>query len=166
MPSAFALDTTVQGGNIYLSQGNSPKVQLTANGKDRSPVLCPDRQCVVFIRKSSQSIDYPAENLDGYSKYELLADQIWIVDSANKKEQMIVADKVSDNPRKQIAHVYDDSLKFSPDGKILYFITSASVTSGAVHAVKIDGSNEHFIDGGNSIEVIPKGQYKGDYQSA
>jgi Tol biopolymer transport system component len=164
LSSAFALDTMVQGGNIYLSQGNAPKVQLTASGKDRSPVLCADKQCIVFIRKSSQSIDYAIDDPDhAPSKDELLADQIWIVDLITKKERLLVKDKISDDDRsKQISHIFDDSLKFSPDGKTLYFITDATVTSGAVHAVNIDGSNEHFIDSSNSIDVITKGQYKGD----
>ena len=52
---------------------------------------------------------------------------------------------------------------FSPDSKTVYFVGSAWVTTGALHGVNIDGSNERFIEGANTLEkVIDKGDYKGD----
>ncbi len=60
-----------------------------------------------------------------------------------------------------VAHIDEESLKFSPDGKRLYFITSAWVTSGALHRVNVDGSGERFVAAANSLKVLGSGSYKG-----
>ncbi len=160
--NVFGSTLNIENGNIYYKQETGKKMQLTRSGKDRAAVLSPSGQYVAFIRKSSKPADYPAENPNGYSQDELLADQIWVVDLSMRKERLLVEDQAADEPAKAISHIEDNSLKFSLDGKKLYFIISAWVTSGAVHAVSLDGSGERFVTAGNSVDVVPSGgEYRG-----
>ena len=158
-------------GNIYYCPSDKEKIQLTKSGKDRYPVLSPNGKKIVFIRKSSEKAYLSVEGEDYNTPEGLLADQIWIVDSDGKNEKMLVKDRqpneatgndVTRELEKTIAHI-DDSLCFSPDSKTVYFVSSAWATTSALHSVNIDGSNEHFIAGANTLEkVIDKGEYKGD----
>ena len=52
-------------------------------------------------------------------------------------------------------------LKFSPDNKVLFFLTSAWVTSGALHVININGSKPRYLQPANSFDVIKHGKYKG-----
>ena len=49
----------------------------------------------------------------------------------------------------------------SPDGRRIYFLSDAWVTSSAVHAVDVATGREHFVIPGNSLEVVPRGEYAG-----
>jgi hypothetical protein len=109
--------------------------------------------------------DYLQSGPDG-----ILADQVWIVGIDGKKEKMIAQDHNPDEIRvaakfdgsKVIAHIHEDYFQFSPDSKKVYFITSAWVTSGALHSVNVDGTGERFIAGANYLKVIDKGKHKGN----
>jgi hypothetical protein len=54
------------------------------------------------------------------------------------------------------------NLQFSPDSKTLYFETSAWVTSGAIHAVNVNGNHLRFVTDGSELRVVKSGSYKGD----
>lgn len=160
-------------GNIFFSPGGDEKIQLTKYGKDSAPVLSPDGKKVAFLRKSKKeaylSVGAPEDYLQS-GPDAILADQLWIIDVDGSNEMMLVEDKNPDvtqgydkwKGQDVIAHIDSDSIKFSPDSKRVYFITSAWVTSGAVHGVNVDGTNEKFITGGSTLDVIYKGQYKGN----
>ena len=161
-------EVLVENGNIYCSSGKQ-KVQLTKSGKDRSPVLSPDGKTVVFIRKSTEGAYSPIEGAD-YPR-DPLADQLWTVDIRGDNEKMLVQDYNPDSKKGYdkwrgedvIGWIEDETVRFSPDGQTVYFITPAWVTSGALRSVNIDGSGGRFIAGANSLDkVIDKGDYKGD----
>ena len=164
---------SVENGNIYFSTDSNNVIQLTETSKDRSPILSSDEQTIVFIRKSNRkaySLGYDIL----YTPEDIHADQLWIIGINDKKERMLVKDwnpdiddpngnlDVTTQLTKVISDIYDDSLQFSPNGKKVYFITYAWATSGAIHSVNIDGTNEHFIVAGNYLEVINRGILKGN----
>ena len=160
----------VKDGNIYFSPDGKEEIQLTNSGLDRAPVISFDSKLVAFIRKSNEEAYLAVGGVEDYTPRGLLADQVWIVNIDDKQEEKLVGDKhpretneddVTKALEKTIAHIDDNSLCFSPDGRKVYFISSAWVTSGAVHSVNIDGSGEKFITGGNTLEVIDRGRYKG-----
>ncbi len=172
-PSKDAKKVFTKKGCIYYAPGGKMEIQLTKNGKDRAPVLSPDGKRVVFLRKSDKEAYLPTGGCEDYIKDDpdgLLADQVWRVDVTGKNEKMLVRDHDPDevaiegdfDGSKVIAHIDDEELQFSPDGKQLYFITAAWVTSGALHSVNIDGTNERFIAGSSYLKVIDKGGYKGN----
>jgi len=164
-------NVSVENGCVYYVDTKA-KIQLTKNGKDSVPILSPDGKSVVFLRKSSKEVYLPTGDSEYYLKKgpdAIFADQVWLVDIHGKNEKLLVKDynpdelaiAVAFDGSKVVAHIWKDSLQFSPDGKRIYFITSAWVTSGALHGVNIDGSDERFIAGANYLKVIDKGKHKG-----
>ena len=153
-------------GCIWRTDDQGQKVQLTTNGKDRSPVLSPDGNAMVFLRKSTKNAllvigaetDYPGDSR--------LADQVWLLDLKTRKERLLIADNSCDgklateNCQKMIAFI-DNDLCFSLDGDRLYFITSAWVVSGALHFVDIKTGKDSFLMEANSVEVVMQGKYRG-----
>ncbi len=156
-------------GNIFLKNAAGKVVQLTTSGKDRSPTRSPDRRNVAFIRKSAKEAYLSFGRAPEYQGDDLLADQIWLVDTKTGKEKMLVEDRppgvkgnVTRELERTIAAIEDDSLCFSPDGAELYFISSAWVTSGALHVVNLRTSRTRFITAALSVEVVPSGKYAGN----
>src|SRR5471030_1660198 len=89
------------------------------------------------------------------------ADEIWIINLKTMHKKILVsANPDCDHPKKVIIDPND--LQLSPDGKTLYFATSAWATSGAIHAIDVDGKNLRFITDANEYHVIKSGKYIGD----
>ena len=89
------------------------------------------------------------------------ANQIWIYNTKSKKEKLLVDVNFDcDKPERQM--VDPGQIKFSPDSRKLYFIATGWVTSGALHVVNIDGTDEHYLIPANSYQFVKNGQYKGD----
>lgn len=147
---------TVKDGNIYYTSGQNQTLQITHSASDTSPVLSPDKTMIAFVRKTKDPI--PERCLDlSDAKY---GNQIWLYNLASKEEKLLVANNYDcSNPQTKILD--PTSLQFSSDNKILYFITSGWVTSGALHAVNIDGKDLRFIIPANSVEVVSNGRYEG-----
>lgn len=173
LPKVFEKDS-----NIYYSSNSIKEVQLTYGSIDSSPALSPNGKLIVFLRKSDNEAYLAVGGEEDYTPEGLMADQVWIISVDGSGEKMLVEDRHSRNVEipsdvpqdrritygleRTIAHIGGDSIKFSPDSKRVYFITSAWVTSGAVHGVNVDGSNEKFITSGSTLDVIYKGKYKGN----
>ena len=90
------------------------------------------------------------------------ASEIWIASARGGKPRRLVvgrAAKPADSVTRTLAAM--SSPKFSPDGRRVYFLSSAWVTSDAVHAVDVATGREWFIAPGNSIAIIPRGRYAG-----
>ncbi|OGT45383.1 MAG: hypothetical protein A3E83_00120 [Gammaproteobacteria bacterium RIFCSPHIGHO2_12_FULL_41_20] len=154
----FLTQVYSKSGNIYYSQSRNHVIQITHSGKDSSPILSSNKKMIAFIRIGNQVIP---KRCDANTKTETeYGNQVWIYDIRTKKERLLVKNNFQCNQaEKQIIDPSD--LLFSPDNKILYFITSAWVTSGALHAININGTKEHYITSANSFEVVTKGEDKG-----
>ncbi|MCE3237996.1 MAG: hypothetical protein K0R24_977 [Gammaproteobacteria bacterium] len=145
-----------KSGNIYYIQAPSHTTQITHSGKDSDSVLSLDKKWIAYVRIGNQIIPKGC-NGDTETNY---GNQIWIYNLATRKEKLLVANNFQCNkPEKQI--IDPSELTFSPDSKILYFLTSAWTTSGALHGVNIDGTHQRYIAPANSFEVITQGTYKG-----
>ena len=143
-------------GNIYYTLAPNHTIKITHSGKDSAPALSSDKKMIAFVRIGNQIIPKNCED-NTETKY---GNQVWIYDISTKKERLLVANNFQcDTPERKIIDPTD--ITFSPDNKILYFITSGWTTSGALHGVNVDGTNQHYIIPANEFEVIPKGTYKG-----
>jgi dipeptidyl aminopeptidase/acylaminoacyl peptidase len=143
-------------GNIYYNPIGKTPIQITHSQKDSSPVLSSNKKMIAFIRVGNNMIPKECDG-DTETKY---GDQIWIYDVSTKKEYLLVANNFECNvPEKQIVDPKD--LLFSPDDKILYFMTSAWTTSGALHGVKIENKEQYYIAPANTFSIVTKGQDKG-----
>lgn len=156
---AKSAPVVVDAGNIYYIQDDRSNVQLTHSGHDHDPVISPDKKHITFIRVSSEVIPEDCRSFSNTSTP--YGEQIWIVDIEQKKERLLVNNHFScSKPMEMIIDPH--YLTFSPDGKTLYFLTSAWATSGAVHAVKIANAQQHYLLPANSLKVVADGEYKGD----
>lgn len=149
----------VNAGNIYYTpQASHQAIQITNEGKDSKPLLSPDKKIIAFVRIGDQLIP---KGCDAGGAETAYGNQIWVYDIPTKKERLLVANNFHcDEPKEQI--IDPDDLTFSPNSKVLYFGTSAWTTSGAVHSVNVDGTNQRFVTDGSLVEVIHKGVHKGD----
>lgn len=159
--SAYALssksDTMVfsEGGNIYLKDDHQT-LQLTNSGKDFSPLLSPEAKKIAFIRNGNKPIPEECKK-NTESDFEK---ELWVYDVSQKKEKLLVKNNFQCNqPEQQISDFLD--LAFSPNNELLYFITPAWMTSGALHVVKTNRMQQHFVAPANSVEIVMNGSYKG-----
>jgi dipeptidyl aminopeptidase/acylaminoacyl peptidase len=153
-PAALgAQDVTVRGGNLfYRASAQAAARQLTHSGLDSEPVISPDGRTVAFIRRM------PGDSVDGPYGWEE-ATALWIISADGSDARMLVRARSADEPREVLAGFQHP--RFSPNGRQIYFISSAWVTSGAVHAVEVASGCERFVAPGNTLEVVPSGTYAG-----
>ena len=146
-----------KSGNIYYALVEGYPIQITSLGKDSSPVLSSNKEMIAFVRIGGQVVP---EGCDGDTKTKY-GEQIWIYNILTKKERLLVQNNFKcNNPEEQI--IDPKNLLFSPDNKQLYFITSAWVTSGALHSVQIDDAKLNYIVPANEFNIVTKGENKGD----
>jgi WD40-like Beta Propeller Repeat len=151
--SALAQSVTARDGNLfYQASGQAAPRQLTSTGLDGEPALSPDGRTIAFIRRirgdSIQSVSGPEE-----------ATALWIIGVDGSSPRMLVRARYADDPTQMLAGF--QHTQFSPNGRQIYFITPAWVTSGAVHAVEVSSGCERFVAPGNTLEVVPSGMYAG-----
>jgi Tol biopolymer transport system component len=156
------------GDHVYQKHGNvyyyflsdEYATQLTHSFQDSDPVLSPNSRWVAFLRKSRFPI--PKSCHAYYDPNDRYGKEIWIYDLKKRKERLLVANDFACGDHLTQTIIDPADLKFSPDSKTLYFETSAWDTSGAIHSVKIDGSQLIFVTNGNGYRVVIDGKYKGD----
>jgi hypothetical protein len=154
MPTnVLAQSVTVQDGNLfYRASADGAARQITSNGVDRDPVLSPDGRTVAFVRGT------PADSVDTVLGREE-ATALWTIGVDGSGARMLVRGRSSETPAEALALL--QSPAFSRDGSRIYFLSAAWATSGAVHAVEVSSGTARFIAPGNSLEVIPSGDYAG-----
>jgi hypothetical protein len=141
-----AQTVVAEHGNVVLTRTGSAPVRLTASGIDRDPVLSPDGRRVVFVRGGGRP--------DGRDPSEL-----WMVDARGGGERRLLGERPSDEPRENLTAFVGP--QFAPDGRKVYFLVTAWVTSGAIHALDLATGRERYVCPGNSLEVVPRGEYAG-----
>lgn len=132
--------------------------ELTQDVNSLNPIYSSDGRWIAFIKKSNYTV--PDSCFFAFEKGDR-ADEIWIIDTATVTKRLLVAPHFD---CKDVSKIILDphNLQFSPDNQTLYFETSAWVTSGAVHAIDVNGKHLRFITDGNELHVVQSGSYKGD----
>lgn len=142
--------TTVadDGGNVVCTTGKASR-QLTTKGVDRDSVLSPDGHTVAFIR----TIQKAARDLDPDRT------ELWLGDCKTGKTRLLLSTRPSRTPERDLTSFND--VAFSLSGSYVYVLSTAWVTSDAVHQVNIKTGKEKFLTGSNTIQVIRNGPYAG-----
>lgn len=150
--SAIAAERSgsVKAGNIFLTENGQPR-PLTSSGHDSSPALFPDGKWVVFVRA------LPGKKIQT-STDEVEASELWQIGANGKEPTLLVRCRGSEKMENVIAGF--DSLQFSSDGRLVYFVTPAWVTSGSVHVVDTTNGKERFVIAGNDLTVLHSGEYR------
>lgn len=142
---------SARGGNIYIVNDAGVEKQLTSGGHDANPVLDPAGQWITFVRETSKKAVASGAG-------EHPATELWQVCADGKEPLMLVATRESDKMESLVATF--DEVQFSSDGRLVYFVTAAWATSGAVHVVDTTNRKERFVIAGNGLQVVPSGEYR------
>ena len=142
---------SARDGNIFIRDDAGQERQLTSVGRDSNPVLAPDGKWIVFVRS------VPGEKIaSGAGEHN--AAELWQVRTNGKEPLMLVRTRQSDKMENVIAGF--DEVQFSSDGRLVYFVTPAWATSGAVHVVDTTNRKERFVVPGDNLKVLPDGNYR------
>jgi dipeptidyl aminopeptidase/acylaminoacyl peptidase len=142
----------------HKKETNARILLLTKDAKLTDLTESPDGKWIAFVKKSNYTI--PSNCFYFYEKGEQ-ADEIWIINTTEMTKKLLVAPHFSCGDVSKII-IDPHNLQFSPNSKTLYFETSAWVTSGAIHAVDVDGNHLRFVTDGSELRVVQSGLYKGD----
>lgn len=149
---AHAQKLSVQNGNVCTIVAGETK-KLTSSGHDSEPVLAPDGKWIVFIRT------VPGRKISTGSG-DAKETQLWQMRADGKDPTCLVRSKASDKMEAVLAGF--SKPQFSTDGKLVYFLSEAWTTSGALHVVDTTNGKEHFFCPAAEFEVVRSGEYRDD----
>lgn len=151
---ANAQKVSVQNGNVCISHNATAENKaLTNTGRDSEAVLSPDGKWIVFVRKiPGQKISTGAGEAD--------ATELWQIRADGKEPTLLVRSKDSDKVETVLGGF--SKPQFSTNGKLVYFLSEAWATSGALHVVDTTNGKEHFVCPALEFEIVPSGEYR-DY---
>jgi hypothetical protein len=149
--AAFAQTVSVRDGNVQFTDKSGNTTALTSSGRDSSPVLAPDGKWVAFVRTiDGKKIATGSDEVD--------PTELWQVRTDGKEASLLVRCRESEKVESLIGGF--DNLQFSTNGKLIYFVTPAWATSGAVHVVDTTNRKERYLFPGNDLKLVPSGEYK------
>jgi len=150
---AVAQAVTAQDGNLfYGASADAAPRQLTSTGLDRDPVLSPDGRTIAFIRET------PADSVEILIGPEE-ATELWTIRVDGSDARMLLKGRSAEIAGEALAQF--QSPRFSPDGQRIYFLSAAWANSSAVHVLDLSTGSERFLVAGNSLDVLPAGDYAG-----
>jgi WD40-like Beta Propeller Repeat len=148
---ARAQKVSVKDGNVVFAGTSGEVKTLTTSGHDSDPALSPDRNWIVFVRAiPGKKISTGSGDAD--------ATELWQIRADGKEATALVRSKESDKMETILGGF--SKLQFSSNGKLVYFLSEAWATSGALHVVDIANGKEHFVCPALEFEVVPSGEYK------
>jgi hypothetical protein len=112
-------------------------------------VVSPDGKYIVFVK----TVSGPTI---GWGAGEEQPSELWQTD-ADGGNPVLLCRTHSDDDMREVVAAFKD-LRFSSDGRLVYFTTPAWATSGAVHVVNTTNRTERFVCDGAIIKVIPTAQ--------
>ena len=143
----------ITDGNIFYRDENLEEIQITSRNLDVGAILSPDKEKIAFLRQTTNdpTIECPEHpDFGGNSWHE-----IWLYNLTTQEETLLTS-------AENTCHGYIEKLVFSLDEKKIYFKHSKWVTSSAIEVVDIETKEVNFITGGNTLEVIQEGEYRGN----
>jgi dipeptidyl aminopeptidase/acylaminoacyl peptidase len=148
---ALAQTVSVKDGNIHFTDKAGHTTAITSGGHDSNPVLAPDGKWLAFVRKvDGKKIATGSDEME--------PTELWQIRTDGKEATALAKCRAAEKPESLIAGFED--LQFSTNGKLLYFVTPAWATSGAVHVVDTTNRKERYLFAGNELKVVPSGEFK------
>jgi hypothetical protein len=149
--SAVAQTVSVKDGNIQFTDKAGKTIALTSSDRDSGPLLAPDGKWVAFVRKvDGKKIATGSDEME--------PTELWQISVDGKEPALLLRCRESPKPESVIAAF--ETLQFSTNGKLVYFVTPAWATSGAVHVVDTTNRKERYLFAGNNLKVVPSGEYR------
>ena len=144
-PNPKASTTTLADeGRINIKQGNIyyDNVRLTTSGKASQAALSPDGKQIVFVLTPDETTT-----------------ELWLMDVTGQNAHSIIQSREHEDVKQNLTEIRKPV--FSLDGKAVYFLTHAWATSNAVHVIDLETNKQWFITDGNSLALVPSGNYRG-----
>jgi len=146
-----AQKVSIRNGNVCISTASGENKTLTNSGHDSNTVLSPDKKWIVFVRTvPRRKIPTGSGAAD--------ATELWQIRADGKEPATLVRSKAGDKMEDVLAGFSNP--QFSTDGKLVYFLSEAWTTSGALHVVDTTNGKEHFVCPAAEFEVVPSGEYR------
>jgi hypothetical protein len=147
LPGEIESVRVVAGDVVLLLLGGGSRT-LNASHDAREAALSPDEHLVAYVREA------------GKDHVEGTGDELWLADSEGKSPpRRLLAPQPAEDPKANLTGF--NNPVFSPDGRLIYVLTQAWVTSNAVHQVDTNSGATRYITDANSVAVVPKGRYAG-----
>lgn len=86
-------------------------------------------------------------------------DELWIADADGRSPRRLLAPRPHPDPQRNFTGF--NTLAFSPDGRMLYFLSQAWTTSNALHSIALAGGEPVYLGAANNVQVVPRGRYAG-----
>lgn len=143
----------VHAGNVFLKSADGKERQLTHSGHDSEPALSADGKWAVFVREIPGKRD-ELNPVDSNSH----ANELWFIATDGKHENRLVSYGSLSGKSGGIFAV--SSPQFFPDNHRIAFNAGWAVVEGSVHIVDLKTKKLQFVSAGNSVEVVPSGEYQ------
>lgn len=153
-PAVYAQSVLVRSGNIFFKAKNGKERQLTRSGHDGEPALSMDGKWVAFVREIAGKPDKlsPTATTADY------ANELWLAASNGTTETRLVKYGTLSGKSGAISAIHQP--QFFPDNHRIAFTAAWAVVEGSVHIVDIQTKKLQFVSAGNSVEVVPAGEYQ------
>ncbi len=148
---ADAVTIDVKDGNLIYVRDDGRNKKLTSCGSDSEPSLSPDGLTVVFVRSHPSGHDDPNQQPQT---------ELWTIDTAGREPKLRLKPRHSLKLKENLEG-FSHPL-FSLNGQYVYFMSSAWVTSGAIHQLNLKTKQTRFVSAGNSLLVVRHGEYAGN----
>ena len=154
---AAATTVEIKDGNVVVVDG-SQRRQLTRSGRDAESALSPDGKTVVFTRVGNPK----SSGMQGDCKSGAQADELRRVRIDGTGDELLVRGQEGKDPKDSICEFRRK--QFSSDGRLLYSLSPAWATSGALYVYDTRDKKLSFVMPANDVIVLNwcKGQESRD----
>ena len=142
-------DVAEQKGNIIYYDRLGNKHPLTQGGGFVQPKLSPDGKIAVFIKIEKE----------GEPGSDEARTSLWLADVSTGRSWKLLASSPSDEVTANLAAMWKP--QFSVNGKAVFVMAEAWVTSSAIHRIDIASARHRFIIDGELLNVESTGKYRG-----
>jgi hypothetical protein len=142
-----AATVEIKDGNIFLVEG-AQRRQLTRSGRDADAVLAPDGKTVAFTRVGNPR----SSGMQGDCKSGAQADELRRIRVDGGGDELLVRGQEGKDPKESLCEFRRK--QFSSDGRMLYVLTPAWATSGALHAYDTRDKKLGFVMPANDVIVL------------
>jgi hypothetical protein len=137
---------------LSLLAFTSVSAQTPAALPDSGLAFSPDSSYVAFVRPTpGRLVPTGQENVQ--------ATELWIARRNGDAPRRLLVGHAASDMRFVLAGLHSPA--FSADGRRIFILSDAWVTSDALHVVSVRTGQEHYIAPANTLEVIPTGSYRG-----
>jgi hypothetical protein len=140
---------TAYEGLVVVGDDGRERALTTVQGDD-NPALSPDGRTVVFVRHLPGDPAHPDE---------AGPTELWTIGIDGSGATRVLAERASDRPEQQL--VTFNHPVFALDGRSVYVLSAAWVTSDAIHRLDLASGKITYVAPGNSLRVVRAGRWAG-----